>query len=100
MMKFSEIVDGWFPHQTGPAHPETEDEKGQRLRANAAKIRWHVWGLYPTVQEREAAVRQILGEEDYDRYVRDFVPTHRARYGQQRPPHLAGGAGGLRARDE
>ena len=99
-MRLDEILAGWFPTQTEPARPETEAEKGVRLRANAAKIRWHVWGKYPTFEAQEAYIRGVLGEEEYDTYVRDTVSADNSYRRQQWPSHTPGGVRGICPRDE
>jgi hypothetical protein len=48
----------------------TEDEeKTDRLPGLAAKLRWQLSADLPDPRAREAHIRHLIGEADYDRYV-------------------------------
>ncbi len=70
-MGLKPFLRSWFGGLwDGPPDMRTEDEeKTDRLPGLAAKLRWQLSADLPDPRAREAHIRHLIGEADYDRYV-------------------------------
>lgn len=73
-MPFQTWFDWTFYHRP-PAPEDPESERRRIIRGAVTKLRVQMFGRYATDAARDAEVRRLVGEEEYDRYVaRDRVP--------------------------
>lgn len=82
-MEFRTILAGWFPGvvdltQKTERDPDPEEAAYWAVLTHVGRLRSQLRGRMPDRALRERAIRQIVGEERYDRYVgRKRIPGDR-----------------------